>query len=130
METFARPSKTLKKCFVCSEPDRIRIGDWGVVPIGKSISVSVAVRACACVRAKLCAGVRQMFLLGLGPPSRSLWGSVPPGPGRALPGDRAVSRVEKKSFVFSESDRIRTLSYSRGVFLPSFCAPKLLSFFS
>ena len=50
-------------------------------------------------------------------------------PGRAVPAGRAVSRAEKKSFVFSESDHIRTLSYSRGVFLPSFCAPKLLFFF-
>ena len=33
------------------------IGDWGVAPIGKSISVSVAVALRACVRAKLCAGV-------------------------------------------------------------------------
>ena len=33
------------------------IGGWGVVPTGKSISVSVAVALRACVRAKLCAGV-------------------------------------------------------------------------
>ena len=77
---------------------KLEIGGW--CPIGKSISVSVAVRACACVRAKLCAGVRQMFLLGLGPPSRSLWGSGPGRAARALPGGRAVSRAEKKVLFF------------------------------
>ena len=59
METFWRTNGNLcpaienvNKSFVCSEPDRIRIGDWG----------SACVRAC--VRAKLCAGARQRFLWG------------------------------------------------------------------
>ena len=34
----------------------IYIGGWGVLPTGKSISVSVALALRACVRAKLCAG--------------------------------------------------------------------------
>ena len=35
---------------------RSQVGGWGVLPTGKSISVSVAVALRACVRAKLCAG--------------------------------------------------------------------------
>ena len=86
------------------------IVDWGVVP-NREIDFGFGCGACA----KLCAGVRQMFLLGLGPPSRSLCGA---GPGRAAAGpSRAVGvrtvpveKVKKKSFVFSDPDRIRQLS--------------------
>ena len=107
------------------------IGGWGVCPTGKSISVSVAVQcvcACvrACVRAKLCAGVRTMIPPGLGRNIGSLWVSVPcrarpcPAvPGGARPGRRpppALSKIKNKTLVLSGSDRIRTRSYSRGVF--------------
>ena len=50
METSARPSKTFKKSFVFSEPDRIRIGDWGVVP-NREIDFGFGCGACVCVRA-------------------------------------------------------------------------------
>ena len=53
-----------------------------------------AVRVCvhACVRAKLCAGVRTMIPPGLGRNIGSLWGVVPgarcPVPGARCPGAR------------------------------------------
>ena len=74
------------------------VGDWGVVPIGKSISVSVAVRVCvrawvrSCVRAwgrevSLGARASEPKFVGL-------------RAARALPGGRAVSRAETKKFCF------------------------------
>ena len=112
------------------------VGGWGVCPTGKSISVSVAVQcvcACvrACVRAKLCAGVRTMIPPGLGRNIGSLWGVVP---GRAVPcrpGARpppALSKIENETLVLSGSDRIRTRSYSRGVFPMGFRPQKSSKF--
>ena len=105
-------------------------------PTGKSISVSVAVQcvcACvrACVRAKLCAGVRTMIPPGLGRNIGSLWGGVLPCPvaGARVPGPpRALSKIKNKTLVLSGSDRIRTRSYSRGVFPMGFRPQKSSKF--
>ena len=94
-------------------------------PTGKSISVSVAVQCVrACVRAKLCAGVRTMIPPGLGRNIGSLWGSCPavPGPPPAL------SKIKNKTLVLSGSDRIMTRSYSRGVFPMGFRLQKSSKF--
>ena len=101
-------------------------------PTGKSISVSVAVQcvcACvrACVRAKLCAGVRTMIPPGLGRKIGSLWGCARPG-ARCPPPPRALSKIKNKTLVLSGSDRIRTRSYSRGVFPMGFRPQKSLKF--
>ena len=66
------------------EPLDPSFGDWGC-GANREIDFGFGCGACvcACVRAKLCAGVRQRFLVGLGPRSRSLWGSAPC---RAVPG--------------------------------------------
>ena len=74
----------------------------GVVPTGKSISVSVTLRACEAV----CRRVRDDGFSGAGAKKLEVCGVPGPLPG-AGPGPE---HVEKKKFVFSEPDRIRILS--------------------
>jgi hypothetical protein len=89
-----------------------------VCPTGQSISVSVAVALrCvrACVRAKLCAGVKgTMDPPGARPKTWKFVGVVPCRSLPAAPPD--VPDVEKTNVCFSFSDRIRVLSSSCRVF--------------
>ncbi len=75
-------------------------------------------------------GVRQRCF----PPGKGLRAEVCGGrsawpAGRPSRAGRALSKIKNKTLVLSGSDRIRTPSYSRGVFLPSFCSSKLFFFF-
>ena len=89
-----------------------------------------AVRVCvrACVRAcEAVCGREDDDSSGAGPKYWKFVGVCPAVPCRARP-PRALSKIKNETLVLSGSDRIRTRSYSRGVFPMGFRPQKSSQF--